>query len=130
MTRALEVVEQAAAHASDWERDREAWNLPQRPVEGNEASEPATLRTAVNEDSAEPRVSTWIKQLPKSLSALDRKGLRDATDIRDERISALLRGWPKLSELEMTEARRLNDERQRLARYVGSLRKQVPAPPH
>lgn len=32
MTRALEVVDQAVVNAREWERDREAWNLPRRPV--------------------------------------------------------------------------------------------------
>ncbi len=32
MTRALEVVDQAAVNAREWERDRKAWNLPPRHV--------------------------------------------------------------------------------------------------
>jgi len=42
-----------------------------------------------------------IKKLPKNVSVLDREGL---------------------TKIEMNEIRRLHDERQRLARYVGMLR--------
>ena len=63
-----------------------------------------------------------IKKLPKDVSALDRAGLRRARDTRDERLSVLFRRWPALNKIEMKEIRRLHDERQRLARYVGMLR--------
>ena len=32
MTRTLTVVDQAEIDADEWERDREAWNLPRQPV--------------------------------------------------------------------------------------------------
>ena len=63
-----------------------------------------------------------IKELPKNVSALDRDGLRHARDSRDDRLSVLFRRWPALSKIELKEIRRLSDERQRLARYVGTLR--------
>jgi len=63
-----------------------------------------------------------IKDLPKDVSVLDREGLRRARDTRDERLSVLFRRWPSLTEIEMNEIRRLHDERQRLARYVGMVR--------
>jgi hypothetical protein len=64
-----------------------------------------------------------IKKLPKDVSVLGREGLRRARDTRDERLSVLFRRWPALSKIELNEIRRLHDERQRLARYVGMLRR-------
>jgi hypothetical protein len=64
-----------------------------------------------------------IKMLPKDVSVLGREGLRRARDTRGERLSFLFRRWPSLNKIEMNEIRRLHDERQRFARYVGMLRK-------
>jgi hypothetical protein len=64
-----------------------------------------------------------IETLPDDVSAFDRAGLRHASDARDERISALFRRWPALNKVELREIRRLHDERQRLARHVGMLRR-------
>lgn len=63
-----------------------------------------------------------IQTLPKHLSALTHAQLRLACDRRDARISTLFRRWPALSKMEMSELRRLSDERQRLAKHVGALR--------
>jgi hypothetical protein len=63
-----------------------------------------------------------IEKLPENVSALDREDLRRARETRDDRLSILFRRWPSLTKIEMKEIRRLNDERQRLARYVGMLR--------
>jgi hypothetical protein len=63
-----------------------------------------------------------IERLPENVSALDREDLRRARETRDDRLSILFRRWPSLTKIEMKEIRRLNDERQRLARYVGMLR--------
>jgi hypothetical protein len=38
-------------------------------------------------------------------------------------MSLLFRSWPSLSKVEMRELRRLGDERQRLARHHGILRR-------
>jgi hypothetical protein len=64
-----------------------------------------------------------IQTLPKSLSVLDETELRDARDDRDERMSVLFSRWPALSKIELRELRTLSDERQRLARHVGILRR-------
>lgn len=64
-----------------------------------------------------------IENLPKNLTALDDAELRHATQDRDERMSLLFRSWPSLSKPEMQELRKLNDERQRLARHVGIRRR-------
>ena len=63
-----------------------------------------------------------IKQLPEDVSVLGREGLRRARDTRDERLSVLFRRWPALNKIELKEIRRLHEERQRLARYVGMQR--------
>src|SRR3990170_566472 len=63
-----------------------------------------------------------IESLPKHLSALTHAQLRHARDRRDARMSTLFRRWPALSKTEMTELKRLSDERQQLARHVGALR--------
>jgi hypothetical protein len=67
--------------------------------------------------------SQVIENLPKRLSLLDHNQLRDARHDRDERMSLLFRSWPSLSKIELRELRRLSDERQRLARHVGILRR-------
>jgi hypothetical protein len=61
--------------------------------------------------------------LPKNLSLLSASELQDARHDRDERMSVLFRRWPALSKLELRELRTLSDERQRLARHVGVLRR-------
>jgi hypothetical protein len=63
-----------------------------------------------------------IENLPRNLSVLDDTGLGKARHERDERMSLLFRSWPSLSQIELRELRRLSDERQRLARHVGTLR--------
>ena len=64
-----------------------------------------------------------IADLPQNLTRLDDNELRDARRDRDERMSLLFRRWPSLSKVELRELRKLNDERQRLARHVGILRR-------
>ena len=64
-----------------------------------------------------------IENLPGNLSRLDENELRNATHDRDERMSLLFRSWPSLSKVELRELRRLSDERQRLARHHGILRR-------
>jgi hypothetical protein len=64
-----------------------------------------------------------IENLPKNLAMLDENELRDARQDRDERMSTLFAGWPSLTKFELRELRKLSDERQRLARYVGIRRR-------
>jgi hypothetical protein len=61
--------------------------------------------------------------LPANLGTLDRDQLRQATRTRDERMSILFRLWPALSTIEMRELRKLSDERQRIARHIGIVRR-------
>ena len=63
-----------------------------------------------------------VEALPENLWELDRDQLREASDARDARLSVLFRRWSSLSGIELRETRRLNDERQRLARSIGRLR--------
>lgn len=63
-----------------------------------------------------------IENLPTDLSVLDDTELGKARLDRDERMSFLFGSWPSLSQIELRELRRLSDERQRLARHVGTLR--------
>jgi hypothetical protein len=60
-----------------------------------------------------------IESLPRNLSQLDSEQLRCARDTRDARMSDLFRDWSSLGRVEMSELRKLSDERQRLARHVG-----------
>jgi hypothetical protein len=90
------------ANARERERDRKAWNLPRAP--GDVGDE------------------TGVHALPENLHELDRDRLREESDARDARLSVLFRRWPGLSRIEMREIRRLNDDRQRLARSIGRLR--------
>jgi hypothetical protein len=64
-----------------------------------------------------------IENLPRNLSLLDHDELQDARQHRDERMSLLFRTWPALSKTDLRELRKLSDERQRLARHVGILRR-------
>lgn len=68
---------------------------------------------------------TLIDSLPKDLSALNQDGLRHATSARDDRLSVLFRRWPSLSKVERKEARKLHEERLRLAKYIGMRRKEL-----
>jgi hypothetical protein len=61
--------------------------------------------------------------LPDDLSGLERKRLDEARAERDDRTTALFRRWPGLTKLEMTELRRLWNERLRLARQLGARRR-------
>jgi hypothetical protein len=63
-----------------------------------------------------------IEDLPTNLSTLDSDQLEQAKLDRDERMSILFRGWPSVNDIEMRELRKLSNERQRLARHVGSVR--------
>lgn len=63
-----------------------------------------------------------VDDLPSNLSSLDDEGVRKARRWRDERISYLFRQWPDLTDIELDELKRLNGERQRLARYYGGQR--------
>lgn len=50
MTRAPTIVEQAEVQAGEWERDREAWNLPRPPVgTASHASRELASETAESE---------------------------------------------------------------------------------
>ena len=89
----------------------------------------ATRQEAAGESAVRRRrmgpltVVQVIESLPRNLSALDDTELRDARRDRDERMSLLFGSWPSLSKIELRELRTLNDERQRLARHMGILRR-------
>jgi hypothetical protein len=61
--------------------------------------------------------------LPEDLSQLGDKDVARARVERDQRLTALFRRWPRLDRREQGELRRLHEERIRLARYVGRLRR-------
>jgi hypothetical protein len=63
------------------------------------------------------------ERLPADLSALRTDELGEECDRRDVRVSALFQRWPGLSEPEMRELKKLYEERQRLARHLGALRR-------
>jgi hypothetical protein len=60
-----------------------------------------------------------VEQLPEDLSKLDLGELERATRARDNRLSRLFRRWPSLSGTELSELKRLYNERLRLARFFG-----------
>lgn len=55
MTRVRAIVEQAEVKAGEWERDREAWNLPRHPV-GTAAH---ASRELANETTASEPLEAW-----------------------------------------------------------------------
>ena len=59
----------------------------------------------------------------ESLAGLSRADLLRRRHRADERLTPLFRRWPALSELELRELRRVYDERQRLAKHLGRLRR-------
>ncbi len=64
-----------------------------------------------------------IEGLPRNLSSLGHEQIQQARHCRDERMTRLFRDWPALSKADMRELRTLSDERQRLARHVGHIRR-------
>jgi hypothetical protein len=60
-----------------------------------------------------------VEQLPEDLSELKPEALELAARARDKRLGPLFRRWPSLSRLELSELKRLYNERLRLARYLG-----------
>jgi hypothetical protein len=64
-----------------------------------------------------------MKRLPENLSSLDTEHLTDASEARDEKLSPLFRRWPRLTRPEMKELRQLYEERVRIAKYVGVIRR-------
>ncbi len=61
-----------------------------------------------------------VQQLPEDLSEVDRATLERATAVRDDRLSPLFRRWPSLSRTELSELKRLYNERLRLAKFLGT----------
>lgn len=64
-----------------------------------------------------------MRDLPPELATLDDRDLVVQRVARDERIAVLFRKWPKLAGRELQELRRLYDERLRLARHFGRIRR-------
>lgn len=65
-----------------------------------------------------------VKDLPDDLAAMDVSELAKQRAIRDDRLARLFRRWPTLAGRELHELRRLYDERLRLARYFGRIRRE------
>lgn len=64
-----------------------------------------------------------ILELPQKLSALSPERMGQVADARDARISALFGRWPSLSEAEARELKKLYNERLRVARSLGAIRR-------
>jgi hypothetical protein len=64
-----------------------------------------------------------MRELPPDLAALDDADLVVQRTTRDDRLADLFRKWPKLAGRELQELRRLYDERLRLARHLGRIRR-------
>lgn len=62
-------------------------------------------------------------QLPTDLSALTTEELRREGDARDRILTPLFRRWPALSEHEHGRLKAVYEERQRVARYLGLVRR-------
>jgi hypothetical protein len=63
------------------------------------------------------------EKLPSDLTQADPQTLQQARDECDDRLTALFRRWPRLRRQEMRELRAVHDERVRIAKYIGSLRR-------
>jgi hypothetical protein len=64
-----------------------------------------------------------MQELPNDLATLDDHDLVVERTIRDDRLATLFRRWPRLASRESQELRRLYDERLRLARHFGRVRR-------
>jgi hypothetical protein len=64
-----------------------------------------------------------MNQLPQNLSTLGDEALERERDACDERLRPLFRRWPSLDRGEMRELRRAYDERLRLAKWIGRVRR-------
>ena len=79
--------------------------------------------TFVQSEQARGTPSGMISELPQNLSALTPERMSHAAGVRDKRISALFKRWPTLSKVETSELKRLYNERLRLAKSVGTMRR-------
>ena len=61
-----------------------------------------------------------MDDLPENLSSLGDEELLEA---RDAKLRPLFRRWPSLSRPEMAELRRVYNERVRLAKWIGRVRR-------
>jgi hypothetical protein len=66
------------------------------------------------------------RRLPEDLSTLEPERLEAERRERDDRLAGLFRRWPGLTAPERAELRRVYDERVRLAKHVGWLRRRGP----
>jgi hypothetical protein len=63
------------------------------------------------------------KSLPSDLTEADAQTLRQASAECDDRLTTLFRRWPRLRRQEMRELRAVHDERMRIAKHIGRLRR-------
>lgn len=64
-----------------------------------------------------------VDRLPRDLSGLSTDELRRERTARDRRLTPLFRRWPALNDRELGELEVVYAERQRLARYLGLIRR-------
>ena len=60
--------------------------------------------------------------LPEDLTKVPSDVLERRADVRDKRLTRLFRRWPALTRAELSELKRLYDERLRLAKSLGKRR--------
>jgi len=79
----------------------------------------AAVDVCERDGDGQTRLRSMIGPLPHDLSRLSTGMRRRASDLRDRRVSMLLRRWPhSLTQAESRELVRLWDERIRLARHA------------
>ena len=66
-----------------------------------------------------------ITTLPEAVTTLPSQALEREVEVRDIHITRLFRRWPALKRAELSELRRLYDERLRLAKSLGARRKRA-----
>jgi hypothetical protein len=66
-----------------------------------------------------------VKDLPDDLAAMETDDLVQQGAIRDELVRPLFRRWPRLSPTEERELKTIHDDRMRIARYLGRLRRNL-----
>lgn len=66
-----------------------------------------------------------IRTLPDAVKKLPSEALEREAEVRDRHITSLFRRWPALNGAELSDLRRLYDERLRLAKSVGARRQRA-----
>lgn len=84
---------------------------------------PPMIVLAIAEPGRQETARSMSGRLPEDLSVLSAEELRREGAARDRILTPLFRRWPALSEHEHGRLKAVYEERQRVARYLGRVRR-------